>query len=124
MAVADNVRVNRAITPKVGETGPTQKTLTFEPASRQAETAAVGDVDPVVCTTPQAKGGGGEQSDRRTWSISTGRHKTFSIDHVQALDMDTAVETMLEYAFFLTQGGAAPVIDKEKCVARALGLHR
>ena len=37
MAVADNVRLNRAITPKDGETGPTQNTLISEPASRQAE---------------------------------------------------------------------------------------
>ena len=37
MAVADNVRLNQAITPKDGETGPTQNTLISEPASRQAE---------------------------------------------------------------------------------------
>ena len=122
--------MNRAITHKDEETGPTQNTLISEPDSRQAETAAVGDVDTVVFTASQAKGGGGEQPDIRNWSISTGRHKTFSIEHEQAMDVDTAVEMMFKYAFILTQGGAAPVIDKEKwrahlaCIGEQFDLEK
>ena len=53
MAAADHVGMNRAIMPKDGETGPTQNTLISEPASRQAETAAVGDAHSEVSRRPK-----------------------------------------------------------------------
>ena len=50
-------------------------------------------------------------SSHQSWSVSTGRHQTFTVDSVQAVDIEAAVATMCDYAFILTRGAEAPEID-------------
>ena len=47
----------------------------------------------------------------QSWSVSTGRRQTFTLDSVQAVDIEAAVATMCDYAFILTRGAEAPEID-------------
>ena len=54
---------------------------------------------------------------RQSWTISTGRNKTFSSDHAMSWSIENAVEAMSGDAFILTRGNAAPVIDKARLLA-------
>jgi hypothetical protein len=53
----------------------------------------------------------------QSWSVSTGRHQTFTVDRVQAVDIEAAVATMRDYAFILTRGAEAPEIDSDALLA-------
>ena len=49
--------------------------------------------------------------------MSTGRHQTFTVDRVQAVDIEAAVATMRDYAFILTRGAEVPEIDSDALLA-------
>ena len=51
---------------------------------------------------------------RRSWTISTGRNKTFSVEHIKAVAIADAVTTMGNYAFILTRGQQAPQLDLQR----------
>ena len=56
------------------------------------------------------------------WSVSTGRRQTFTLDSVQAVDIEAAVATMCDYAFILTRGAEAPEIDFEALLAHVRSI--
>jgi hypothetical protein len=82
---------------------------------KQPAAAEVSSV--TVETDPQSEESPETLSNRQSWTISTGRNKTFSSDHATSWSIETAVEGMCGYAFILTRGNAAPVIDKERLLA-------
>ena len=69
-------------------------------------------------TEPQSEESPETLRNRQSWTISTGRNKTFSSDHATSWSIEAAVEVMSGYAFILTRRNAVPVIDKE---AEAVG---
>ena len=58
-----------------------------------------------------------EGAGHQSWTISTGRNKSFRIDDVNANDLHTVVHCMREYAFILQRGGFTPVIDTDNLMA-------
>jgi hypothetical protein len=55
--------------------------------------------------------------NRQSWTISTGRNKTFSSVQATSWSIEAAVEVMSGDAFILTRGNVVPVIDKERLLA-------
>ena len=77
------------------------------------------EASPVTAETdPQSEESPETSRNRQSWTISTGRNKTFSSDHATSWSIGEAVEVMSGYAFILTLGGnAVPVVDKERLLA-------
>ena len=79
---------------------------------------AAAEVSPVTIEMdPQSEESPETVRNRQSWTISTGRNKTFSSDHATSWIIEAAVEVMSGYAFILTRGNAVPVIDKERLLA-------
>ena len=54
--------------------------------------------------------------------MSAGRHKTFTVDSVQAVDIEAAVATMCGYARILTRGAEAPEIESDALLAKVRSI--
>ena len=73
-------------------------------------------VHPEVESSPVVTG-------RQAWRISTGRHKTFSIEHAHANDICSAVQCMAEIAYILRKRGETPAIEEVRLYDRLSQVH-